>query len=134
VRIFIPGEPVAQPRPKVSTKNGFPRAYTELHHPIHAFKQAIRLAYVNAGGEVIEGPVSIRIFCWFERPKGHSKKRRQQPEPKTTKPDLDNVGKAILDALNKVAYIDDGQVNRLTVEKWYVGPDDKVGTWIEVTQ
>ncbi len=134
MKIFIPGEPVAQPRPKVSTKNGFPRAYTEQDHPIHAYKQAIRLAYVNAGGEVIEGPVSIRIVCWFERPKGHSKKRRQRPEPKTTKPDLDNVGKAILDALNKIAYNDDGQVYRLTVGKWYVGPYDSIGTVLEVTQ
>jgi Holliday junction resolvase RusA-like endonuclease len=135
MKIFIPGEPIAQPRVKVSTKGGFARAYTERDHPIHAYKQAIRMAYVNAGGEVLEGPVEIRIACWFERPKNHSKKRRQQAEPKTTKPDLDNVGKAILDALNEIAYNDDGQVCRLTVEKWYVGgPYDSIGTEIEVTQ
>ncbi len=134
MKIFIPGEPIAQPRAKVSTKNGFARAYTERDHPIHAYKQAVRLAYVNAGGDVLEGPVSIRIVCWFGRPKSHSKRRRQQAEPKTTKPDLDNIAKAILDALNEIAYDDDGQVYRLTVEKWYVGPYDSVGTIIEVTQ
>ena len=134
MKIFIPGEPIAQPRVKVSTKGGFARAYTERDHPIHAYKQAIRLAYVNAGGEVLEGPVSVRIVCWFDRPKSHSKKRRQKPEPKTTKPDLDNVGKAILDALNEIAYNDDGQVFMLTVEKWYVGPCDSIGTVLEVTQ
>jgi Holliday junction resolvase RusA-like endonuclease len=134
MKIFIPGEPVAQPRVKVSTRGGFARAYVDAKHPIHAYKQAIRLAYVNAGGEVLEGPVEVRIACWFERPKGHSKKRRQQREPKTTKPDLDNVGKAILDALNEIAYNDDGQVYRLTVEKWYVGPYDLIGTIIEVIQ
>jgi Holliday junction resolvase RusA-like endonuclease len=134
MKIFIPGEPIAQPRVKVSTRGGFARAYTERDHPIHAYKQAIRLAYVNAGGEVLEGPVSVRIVCWFDRPKSHSKKRRQQAEPKTTKPDLDNVGKAILDALNEIAYNDDGQVYRLTIEKWYIGPSDLTGTIIEVTQ
>jgi Holliday junction resolvase RusA-like endonuclease len=134
MKIFIPGEPIAQPRVKVSTRGGFARAYVDAKHPIHAYKQAIRLSYVNAGGEVLEGPVEIRIACWFERPKGHSKKRQQQREPKTTKPDLDNVGKAILDALNEIAYNDDGQVYRLTVEKWYVGPYDLIGTIIEVTQ
>jgi Holliday junction resolvase RusA-like endonuclease len=108
--------------------------YIPKSDPIHAYKQAIALAYVNAGGEVLEGPVSIRIVCWFERLKGHSKKRRQQAEPKTTKPDVDNLGKGNLDALNKIAYNDDGQVYRLTVEKWYVGPYDSVGTMIEVTQ
>jgi Holliday junction resolvase RusA-like endonuclease len=134
MKIFIPGEPIAQPRVKVSTKNGFARAYTERDHPIHAYKQAVSLAYVNAGGEVLDGPVAIKIVCWFDRPKSHSKKRRQQPEPKATKPDLDNLGKAILDALNEIAYNDDGQVCRLTVEKWYVGPYDAIGTIIEVTQ
>ena len=134
MKIFIPGEPIAQPRAKVSTKNGFARAYTERDHPIHAYKQAIRLAYVNAGGDVLEGPVSIRIVCWFGRPKSHSKKRRQQREPKITKPDADNLGKGNLDALNEIAYDDDGQVYMLTVEKWYVGPYDSVGTIIEVTQ
>jgi Holliday junction resolvase RusA-like endonuclease len=135
MKIFIPGEPIAQPRVKVSTRGGFARAYVDAKHPIHAYKQAIRLAYVNAGGEVLEGPVSVRIVCWFERPKGHSKKRRQQAEPKTTKPDLDNVAKAVLDALNEIAYNDDGQVCRLTVEKWYVGgPYDSIGTEIEVVQ
>jgi Holliday junction resolvase RusA-like endonuclease len=134
MKIFIPGEPIAQPRVKVSTKGGFARAYTERDHPIHAYKQAVRLAYVNAGGEVLEGPVSIRVVCLFDRPKSHSKKRRQYTEPKTTKPDLDNVGKAILDALNEIAYNDDGQVFMLTVEKWYVGPYDSVGTIIEVAQ
>ena len=137
MKIFIPGEPIAQPRVKVSTRGGFARAYTERDHPIHAYKQAIRLAYVNAGGEVLEGPVSVRIVCWFDRPKSHSKKRRQEPEPKTTKPDADNLAKGIGDALNEIAYNDDGQVYRLTVEKWYVGPSepyDSVGTIIEVTQ
>jgi Holliday junction resolvase RusA-like endonuclease len=137
MKIFIPGEPIAQPRVKVSTRGGFARAYVDAKHPIHAYKQAIRLAYVNAGGEVLEGPVSVRIVCWFERPKSHSKKRRQDPEPKTTKPDADNLAKGIGDALNEIAYNDDGQVYRLTVEKWYVGPSepyDSVGTIIEVTQ
>jgi Holliday junction resolvase RusA-like endonuclease len=134
MKIFIPGEPIAQPRVKVSTRGGFARAYIDAKHPIHAYKQAIRLAYVNSGGEVLEGPVSVRIVCLFERPKSHSKKRRQEPEPKTTKPDLDNVGKAILDALNEIAYNDDGQVFMLTVEKWYVGPYDSIGTVLEVTQ
>jgi Holliday junction resolvase RusA-like endonuclease len=134
MKIFIPGEPIAQPRVKVSTRGGFARAYVDAKHPIHAYKQAIRLAYVNAGGEVLEGPVSVRIVCLFERPKSHSKKRRQEPEPKTTKPDADNLAKGIGDALNEIAYNDDGQVYRLTVEKWYVGPSDLIGTVLEVTQ
>jgi hypothetical protein len=76
MKIFIPGEPIAQPRVKVSTKGGFARAYTERDHPIHAYKQAIRLAYVNAGGEVLEGP-GIDSGCLFVRP-------TQEPQQKAT--------------------------------------------------
>ena len=37
----------------------------------------------------------------------------------TKKPDLDNLLKAILDGLNGIAYFDDGQVVKLSVEKVY---------------
>lgn len=37
----------------------------------------------------------------------------------TVKPDTDNIAKSILDSLNGIAYLDDKQVIRLTVEKWY---------------
>ena len=132
--IFIPGDPVAQPRPKVSTRGGFARAYVDAKHPIHAYKQAIRLAYVNAGGEILKGPIRVNIDCWFTRPKSHSKKRSEQLERKITKPDVDNLAKAILDALNGIAYEDDSQVYSLEVQKWYVGVGGTVGTWIEVTE
>ena len=139
MKIFIPGEPIAQPRHSfrvIKTKHGNLTCmpYIPKDHPIHSYKQALRLAFVNAGGEVLEGPVSIRVVCWFGRPKSHSKKRRQQREPKITKPDADNLGKGNLDALNEIAYDDDGQVYKLTVEKWYVGPYDLIGTVLEVTQ
>ena len=132
--IFIPGDPVAQPRPKVSTRGGFARAYVDKKHPIHAYKEAIRLAYVNAGGGILKGPIRVNIDCWFGRPKSHSKKRSMASEPKTTKPDSDNLSKAILDALNGVAYEDDSQVYWLEVKKWYVENGGTVGTWIEVTE
>jgi Holliday junction resolvase RusA-like endonuclease len=109
MKIFIPGEPIAQPRHSfrvIKTKQGrlTCMAYIPKDDPIHAYKQAIRLAYVNAGGEVLKGPVSIRIVCWFKRPTSHSKKRREHGEPRTNKPDLDNLAKAVLDALNEIAY------------------------------
>ena len=134
MRIFIPGEPVAQPRPKVSTRGGFARAYVDKKHPIHAYKEAIRLAYVNAGGGILKGPIRVNIDCWFARPKGHSIKRSMASEPKVTKPDADNLGKAILDALNGIAYEDDSQVYSLAVRKWYVGVGGTAGTWLEVTE
>lgn len=37
----------------------------------------------------------------------------------TVKPDTDNIAKSILDSLNKIAYLDDKQVVKLEVEKYY---------------
>lgn len=37
----------------------------------------------------------------------------------TKKPDIDNIVKIILDALNKIAFKDDNQITKLDVEKKY---------------
>jgi Holliday junction resolvase RusA-like endonuclease len=133
VRIFIPGEPVAQPRVKVSTRGGFARAYVDAKHPCHAMKEAIRLVWQSNVGRCLTGPVSVRMVFWFDRPKNHSKARRSKGEPKISRPDIDNLVKLGLDALNGVAYNDDGQVYLLLAEKRYIGPGDQAGTEIIIT-
>ena len=35
------------------------------------------------------------------------------------KPDVDNLAKTILDSLNGIAYHDDAQVSKCTIEKYY---------------
>lgn len=47
----------------------------------------------------------------------------------TTKPDTDNIAKSILDSLNGIAYKDDKQVVKLTVEKRY-DEIPSVSVWI----
>jgi len=48
-----------------------------------------------------------------------------------SKPDLDNVAKAILDALNGVVYKDDSQICELFVKKMYcTKPRVEVFVWI----
>ena len=37
----------------------------------------------------------------------------------TKKPDIDNIAKSVLDALNKFVFKDDNQVSKLSVEKRY---------------
>ena len=134
MRIFIPGEPIAQPRPKVSTAGGFARAYVDAKHPCHAMREAIKLVWQSQVGRCLTGPVSVRMVFWFDRPKSHSKVRRSKGEPKISRPDIDNLVKLGLDALNGLAYIDDAQVYLLLAEKRYVGPDDQPGTEILVTE
>ena len=60
-------------------------------------------------------PVAIEMTVSRELPQ--SRPRRVTSEPDVCKPDLDNVAKLVLDALNGIAYEDDAQVVRLAVRK-----------------
>ena len=65
----------------------------------------------------------VRIQAFYEPPKSVSKKKRAEMLGgkilPAKKPDIDNVAKAVLDALNGVAYRDDTQVIELHVRKSY---------------
>lgn len=67
-------------------------------------------------------------------PKQTSKEKRQEMvENKispTRKPDIDNIAKVILDAMNKYILKDDTQVSKISVEKRY-GEIDKVYIRVE---
>lgn len=61
------------------------------------------------------------ITCYFAMPKSWSdrKKKAKSGQPCTKRPDADNIAKAILDALNGLAYDDDSQIVDLTVRKFW---------------
>jgi Holliday junction resolvase RusA-like endonuclease len=78
------------------------------------YEKAIRDAVIKQyKGEPLEGPLSVQIYARFERPKSVNR------EWHTVKPDADNVGKAVCDALNGVLWIDDRQIVTLAVFKQY---------------
>jgi len=47
--------------------------------------------------------------------------------------DVDNLGKSVLDSLNGIAYVDDRQVTKLTVEKLFVPKSGLEMMDIEIT-
>ena len=113
-----------QPRPRVSTQGGFARAYVPAKHPVHAYRQAIATAADGAGLVAQDEPISVVIDAVFARPKSHMQKAGVKPDaPKLPRPDVDNIGKAVLDALQDVIG-DDTCVARLVVEKSY-GPEGR---------
>jgi Holliday junction resolvase RusA-like endonuclease len=86
-------------------------------HAIHAYRQAVALAARAAGVTEAGGPVSVIIDAVFARPKSHLNKSGVKPTaPALPRPDVDNLGKAVLDALQEVMG-DDTNVGRLLVEK-----------------
>jgi Holliday junction resolvase RusA-like endonuclease len=119
VTFSVAGQPVPQPRPRVSTAGGFARAYVPGKHPVHAYREAIAAAARGAGltqtGEIL----NVVIDAVFERPKSHLLKSGVKPDaPKLPRPDVDNIAKAVLDGLQDVMG-DDSLVGRLVVEKSY---------------
>lgn len=132
--IIVPGEPIARPRQRVGVIAGHARTFTDGKHPVHAYKAAIRLAWQASGGTLCDGPVAVNIVAVFPRPKSKVWKSKPMPSyPHTIKPDVDNVQKSCLDALNGLAYRDDSQVFIATVTKRVAAGDEQPRTEIEVT-
>jgi Holliday junction resolvase RusA-like endonuclease len=121
IAFTVLGDPVPQPRPRVTTRGGHGHAYTPASHAIHGYRQSVALAAKAAGCEPHDQAVSVVIDFVFARPKSHL---RSSGEPKPSapslpRPDVDNAAKAVLDSLNGIAWLDDSQVSRLVVEKSY---------------
>ena len=119
ITFSVPGDPVPQPRPRVSTRGGFARAYVPSKHPVHEYRTQIAAAARDAGLTETGEPLSVVIDAVFARPKSHLRKSGVKPDaPKLPRPDVDNLAKAVLDALQDVVG-DDTKVARLVVEKSY---------------
>ena len=115
----VEGNPVGKQRPRF-TKTG--RTYTPKK--TSDYESQIKAQALSAMGsaEPLETPVAVYIYINHAIPASYSKKRKEAclsrlERPK--KPDLDNVAKAYLDAMNSIVYKDDVQVVSLHVTKRY---------------
>lgn len=119
LRIEIPGEPVAQGRPRAfRLPNGQIRAYDPAKSRTWKADARSVMRALYGGGVLIAGPVAVAIRAVFTCPK--SDFRKTQPRPRRAhakRPDAENVAKAVLDAATGVLWVDDAQVCRLEVEK-----------------
>jgi len=66
--------------------------------------------------DVIDKPVKIKIKAYFPV---KYKDRHIKNNPHINKPDVDNIAKLVLDALNKVLYTDDKLIYHLEIIKLY---------------
>lgn len=117
----VTGEIVGKARPRMNTYTGKAYTPTKTKNYEYLVKQSFLLKYQNA--EVLEGRASVSILALFQVPKSTSKKNSEKMLNKqispTKKPDIDNIAKIVLDALNKLAYKDDTQVVDLNIAKAY---------------
>ena len=86
--------------------------------------ELIRMAYAReAGGRMAEKGVPVRVSITTARGMPKSRPKSLVAEQDVFKPDVDNIAKLVLDALNGIAWEDDTQVTTLTVQKY---PRDRV--------
>lgn len=134
VSITVPGEPIARPRQRFGVRGRRAVTYTDSKHPVHAYKAAVRIAWSLAcRSPPTTEAVKISIEAVFPRPASKIWKNKPMPSyAKTSKPDLDNVAKAVMDALSGLAYRDDSQVCLLLIFKRVAAGDEQPRTEIEI--
>lgn len=135
VKLTILGKPMGKQRPKFSNIGRFVKAYTPKQ-TINYESQVVAEYKANYKEPMFKVNDEIRaiITAYFKIPKAnyHFHKKTQttdldvegelmlQGKLKPMKaPDVDNIAKICLDALNGIAYPDDCQITCLHVEKYY---------------
>jgi len=120
VSFIVNGLPIAQPRHRVSCRNGaFPRMYIPKAHAVHSYKAAIiEKAIANISG-MIEGAVKLDCLFVFK-----ATRKNQIAQYRISKPDLDNLVKAVMDGITQAGerghgWGDDAQVVELHCAKMF---------------
>lgn len=123
IEFFVPGDPRGKGRPRFSRIGKFTKTYTDAK--TKAYEELVATAARRAmiPDEPLETPVSIHMTIKVPIPSSYSKKRKEACllglEMPCKKPDIDNIAKGVLDAMNGIVYKDDVQVIRLSLRKVY---------------
>jgi len=132
IEFEIPGKPKALARPRKGN-NGF-------YCPDAKAKQDFLLqAKQYAPKEPFTGEIYLNCTFSFSRPVEHYRtgryagqvKKRYEDIMHTSRPDLDNCVKFVMDALNGVFFKDDSQIAILVAEKRY---DDEPYSYVSVEE
>lgn len=135
IKFTIYGEPVGKQRPKFASRGKFVQAYTPKK--TENYENLIKLEYqAQVGNDMFprERALGMLITAYKGVPKGTSKKREGLMSLRKIlpgkKPDWDNIGKVVSDALNGIAFADDAQIVTACVRKLYgARPRVEVEIW-----
>lgn len=128
----VPGKITGKGRPRVNTTTAIAYTPAKTKEYEELVKQYFILKYRRINP--LEGRIKVEIKAYFGVPKNTSKKQKEemlnQNISPIKKPDIDNIAKIILDSLNKLAFTDDNQITKLSMEKIYA-EEEKVYIKIE---
>ena len=136
ISFFASGTPKGQPRPRAFVCGGKARVYDA--GTAEGWKSAVAVAARDVLPAVpIAGPIAVEIQFSMPRPKSHygakgAVKPAFESAQHTQKPDLDNLAKAVLDAMTVLRFWgDDAQIVEMTLGKAWSGLTNP-GAWIHV--
>lgn len=119
ISLTIVGAPVPKGRPRFGNGHAFTPKRTRDYEK--RVREAGSLAM--QGGEPLTGPLALELVAFMPiAASWHWTKRQAARDGEiypTSRPDLDNIEKAITDALNGVVYADDSQIVQVTKAKAY---------------
>jgi Holliday junction resolvase RusA-like endonuclease len=123
IMYIVYGEPVGKGRPRFAKRGNFVSTYTPQKTKTYEDEIRIMARAAMGSSEPLVTPVTVAIYIRVGIPASYSKQKRKDAlagtiKP-TKKPDLDNIAKAFLDAMNEIVYLDDKQVVGLHVTKVY---------------
>jgi len=131
MKFTVYGNPTGKGRPKFSRRGNFVHTYTP--EKTANYEDLVIISYNQAKTvedlKLFDKPLKVDIKAFYPTTTNPiTKKKFNKKESALAlsndikaviKPDVDNVIKIILDALNGVAYKDDNQIVKLTAEKIY---------------
>ncbi|ONM43139.1 hypothetical protein BXT89_14395 [Halopseudomonas pachastrellae] len=113
VTFVVPGQPVGKGRPRVGKIGAHARLFTPEKTVNYEGLVAMAAQQAMQGRALITGPVMVEMDITVQIPQSWSKKRKSLALAgeifPTTKPDKDNVIKAIYDGINGIVWKDDVQ-------------------------
>lgn len=129
--VFL-GEPVGKGRPRYTSRGRHPYTPKGTADYENRLKQAWQSIHHRQCFNT--GALSVHISAYYKIPKSATVRDRERMMygelAPLKKPDLDNIVKIVLDALNGIAYTDDKQVVSICAEKHY-SADPRVEVYIE---
>ena len=111
----IPGKIIGKGRPRLNSYTGAVYTPTRTKDYENLVMQYFMIKYPKF--KQLEGRVSVEIVANFEVPKSTKKQDKilmlENKINPIKKPDIDNIVKIILDAMNEIAFKDDTQITKL---------------------
>ena len=123
IAFVIPGVPVGKGRPKFARRGNFVTTYTPEKTASYENLVKVKAEEAMKGRPAIDGAVAVTIWLWVTPPASWSQKKQREALDgrifPTSKPDIDNVLKGIMDACNEIVFKDDKQAVDVRVVKRY---------------